>query len=521
MGYNELGLVCGTHLVKNIQTPQDESEAALCEDLSDEDTDIEELERRVWRDKIRIKHLKENQKSKEAIDFSKKPTQAQEQARRKKMSRAQDGILKYMLKMMEVCNAQGFVYGIIPENGKPVTGASDNLREWWKDKVRFDRNGPAAILKYMKDNSIPNPNESRKLVGPITSTLQELQDTTLGSLLSALMQHCNPPQRRYPLEKCVAPPWWPSGNEDWWCQLGLPNTQGSPPYKKPHDLKKLWKVGVLTAVIKHISPNFTKIRKLVRQSKCLQDKMTAKETATWLSVINQEEAAARELYPPSVYANLDTYVGSFETEDCGEYDVPIPESIEVPGKNVSHSNFSMSSNNGTQVITAAADNDLFSKRKPTSELDGTIGSERVYICGSPHCPYSDIRLGFLDRTARDNHQAACAYRATSVSYEIKPLFYNSSYVSAGNEVIDNGHQTIDNMLSFYDNSVHLENNDQADGMNLDQNFQVAQNSLLDYQMLIPDGIPFDHHTGSTFNQFDFHGETPELASMQDQVMWFP
>ncbi|BAH91847.1 Os02g0689132 [Oryza sativa Japonica Group] len=52
-----------------------------------------------------------------------------------------------MLKMMEVCNAQGFVYGIIPEKGKPVSSASDNLRSWWKEKVRFDRNGPAAIVK--------------------------------------------------------------------------------------------------------------------------------------------------------------------------------------------------------------------------------------------------------------------------------------------------------------------------------------------------------------------------------------
>ncbi|BAS80361.1 Os02g0689132 [Oryza sativa Japonica Group] len=57
-----------------------------------------------------------------------------------------------MLKMMEVCNAQGFVYGIIPEKGKPVSSASDNLRSWWKEKVRFDRNGPAAIVKYQADN---------------------------------------------------------------------------------------------------------------------------------------------------------------------------------------------------------------------------------------------------------------------------------------------------------------------------------------------------------------------------------
>ncbi|MCI77258.1 protein ETHYLENE INSENSITIVE 3, partial [Trifolium medium] len=75
----------------------------------------------------------------------------------------------------------------------------------------------------------------------------------------------------------VPPPWWPTGDEDWWPQIGLPKDQGCPPYKKPHDLKKAWKVGVLTAVIKHISPDIAKIRKLVRQSKCLQDKMTAKE----------------------------------------------------------------------------------------------------------------------------------------------------------------------------------------------------------------------------------------------------
>ena len=64
-------------------------------------------------------------------------------------------------------------------------------------------------------------------------------------------QHCDHPQRRFPLEKGVPPPWWPTGNEEWWPQIGLPKDQGPPPYKKPHDLKKAWKVGVLTAVIKH------------------------------------------------------------------------------------------------------------------------------------------------------------------------------------------------------------------------------------------------------------------------------
>lgn len=208
------------------------------------------------------------------------------------MSRAQDGILKYMLKLMEVCKARGFVYGIIPEKGKAVSGSSDNIRAWWKEKVKFDKNGPAAIAKYEAE-CLAMSEGANNGNGNNQSTLQDLQDATLGSLLSSLMQHCNPPQRKYPLEKGVPPPWWPAGNEDWWSKLGIPKGQ-SPPYKKPHDLKKMWKVGVLTAVIKHMSPDIAKIRRLVRQSKCLQDKMTAKESSIWLGVLGREESLIRQ-----------------------------------------------------------------------------------------------------------------------------------------------------------------------------------------------------------------------------------
>ncbi|TQD84129.1 hypothetical protein C1H46_030329 [Malus baccata] len=113
--------------------PEHDPEATVEEDDSDDELDVNELERRVWKYRMRLKRLKEQNKETEAADNARQ-CQPQEQARRKRMSRAQDGILKYMLKMMEVCKAKGFVYGIIPENGKPVTGASDSLREWWKEK---------------------------------------------------------------------------------------------------------------------------------------------------------------------------------------------------------------------------------------------------------------------------------------------------------------------------------------------------------------------------------------------------
>ncbi|GMH10961.1 hypothetical protein Nepgr_012802 [Nepenthes gracilis] len=118
----------GTLLEGDVAAPDSGPVSAVEDDYSDEEIDVYELERRMWRDKICLKWLKGQTKVKEGIDVTEQRL-SQEQARRKKKSRAQDGILKYMLKMMEVCKAQGFVYGIIPEKGKPVSGPSDNLRK--------------------------------------------------------------------------------------------------------------------------------------------------------------------------------------------------------------------------------------------------------------------------------------------------------------------------------------------------------------------------------------------------------
>ncbi|GAB4836189.1 ETHYLENE INSENSITIVE 3-like [Ancistrocladus abbreviatus] len=403
-----------------------EPEATLEDDSSDEDIEVEALERRMWRYKMLLKRLKERRqiRGKEGVDNTKRHL-SQEAARRKKMSRAQDGILKYMLKMMEVCKAQGFVYGIIPEKGKPVSGASDNLRAWWKERVRFDRNGPAAIAKYQADNSIPGITEDCSSEGP-TRTLQELQDTTLGSLLSALMQHCDPPQRRFPLEKSVPPPWWPTGQEEWWPELCLPKDQGPPPYKKPHDLKKIWKVTVLTAVIKHMSPDIAKIRKLVRQSKCLQDKMTAKESALWLAIINQEEASARKLYPDRCPPTSAGDSGSLVISDTSDYDVEEVQNepnSEYKVHNLNLFNMGIRGEKDEYMPPVMvppikgefvdSNSDYVEKRKQPSSMTQNLMDEKLYVCEHPQCPYSDYRLAFSDRNSRNNHQVSCPFRGKS------------------------------------------------------------------------------------------------------------
>lgn len=511
MGFcGDLDFFCPPSGVGNINPPpppQAEPEDIVDDDYSDEEMDVDELERRVWRDKMRLKRLKEMNKGKESVVDSDKNRQSQEQARRKKMSRAQDGILKYMLKMMEVCKAQGFVYGIIPEKGKPVGGASDNLREWWKDKVRFDRNGPAAIAKYKVDNSLPGDNESSSLAGPTPHTLQELQDTTLGSLLSALMQHCDPPQRRFPLEKGVSPPWWPTGNEEWWPQLGIPTDQGPPPYKKPHDLKKAWKVGVLTAVIKHMSPDIAKIRKLVRQSKCLQDKMTAKESATWLAIINQEECLARELYPdrcPPLSSSFSN--GSFAMNDCSEYDVEDSKFDVIEQKPNSLSSFNMGMEGTKERFPsiqqqqpilikdeAVTNMDFARKRKPGNELNPINVDRGLYTCGYLHCVHSDPHRGFHEKLLRDNHQSTCPYRSNASDFrlpsfqmeEVKPAgvftrpfaqpkshqvisSVEPSFDLSGFGVTEDGQKMIGDLMSFYDDNIQ--------GNNPRQNIQSQQQS---------------------------------------------
>ena len=424
-------------LDKDTMATHVESEAVLVDDYSDEEVDVDELERRMWRDKMRLKRLKEQSRSREGIDVAKQ-RQSQEQARRKKMSRAQDGILKYMLKMMEVCKAQGFVYGIIPENGKPVSGASDNLREWWKEKVRFDRNGPAAIAKYQADHSILGPNEGCNSFGPTPQALNELQDTTLGSLLSALMQHCDPPQRRFPLEKGVPPPWWPTGKEDWWPQLGLPIDYGPPPYKKPHDLKKAWKVSVLTAVIKHMSPDIAKIRKLVRQSKCLQDKMTAKESATWLSIVNHEESLARKVYPDCFPPFGGSGISSALICDAGNYDVE--GAVDEPNFDVQEQkpidndplNVGIDGNDDGNMIPlfpnaikgeSISDMDFARKRKAFEQMHEMMNGH-VYTCGFVQCPHNHLQLGFHDRISRDNHQRTCPYRSSTLQFDVSNIQFS-------------------------------------------------------------------------------------------------
>ncbi|OMP04122.1 hypothetical protein COLO4_09934 [Corchorus olitorius] len=398
------------------------------------------------------------------------------------MSRAQDSILKYMVKIMEVCKAQGFVYGIVPEKGKPMTGSSDSLRKWWKERVRFDKSAPLAIEEFL-----PVILEQGEL-DPVSCIhmLQELQDTTLGSLLSALMQHCLPPQRRFPLERGLPPPWWPTGEEIWWGEQGVAQEHGPPPYRKPHDLKKAWKVSVLTAVIKHMSPNLDRMRRLVTQSKCLQDKMTAKETATWSKVVNSEEALLKL------------------TEKCLKISASNDDGEDKKGKKAKN------------PIASSSDH----KRKCVFEREVTINT--LYACQNLECPHSTSESGFMGKSSRIDHESVCAYRSEE-SETSQENSEESDLVSANSLIplssIDS-HQSVLPVADWLDLELVKPNDHQQGNMQLNEVEGMPEAVLHEYINYLSgtaiEGLPFPEELLIPRGEMDLNSSPLSKENLDDQ-----
>jgi ethylene-insensitive protein 3 len=199
----------------------------------------------------------------------------------KKISSYHEGRVLDEMMQIEQCPIKGYLYGMVDKDGKTVTGASDSLRAWWKGQAMFDKVALSQIDLCLKENSLSSnvakDNEGRSTI----ELLMELSDPTLGSILTLLAQHCNPPQRNFPYEKLVPPPWWPTSQEGWWGQTGISAEEGPPPFKKPHDLRKKWKAAVIIGIIKLMSPEFSKLYSLVEQSQHLSSRMNAKERKFW------------------------------------------------------------------------------------------------------------------------------------------------------------------------------------------------------------------------------------------------
>ncbi|AES59695.1 ethylene insensitive protein [Medicago truncatula] len=100
---------------------------------------IEELEARICNDKMLLKKMKEERSKRDnTTSLEQRKTKTMARAQERSNSQLTHNVNRYMIKMMEVCDARGFIYGVIPHEGKPMSGSSENLRGWWKDIVKFE-----------------------------------------------------------------------------------------------------------------------------------------------------------------------------------------------------------------------------------------------------------------------------------------------------------------------------------------------------------------------------------------------
>ncbi|CAL9053630.1 unnamed protein product [Musa banksii] len=386
--------------------------------------------------KARLKRVKKRRYGRSRSMDAAKRLDGQEQ--QVKISQVQEEILRHMSRLTDACNVQGFVYGLVLEKGKLLTGASSGLKDWWQDKVQFDKNGPLALQKHQIENSIASSSAESSSLTSVHKTLLELQDTTLGSLLSSLIRYCDPPQRKYPLELGIPPTWWPSGREDWWPEMGFPEDLEPPPYRKPHDLRKAWKSCALIAVIKHMAPNFDKMRRIIRYSKCLQEKMTAKESLLWNAVLDQEKRlhATAPIDAPAVHKIV-----------IDAHSSPVNEEVVV------------GSPHDEQMAVDVT-------RKRVSEDEPSM-AQRIFTCDFPQCLHHDYRYGFPDQNSRIRHQFSCLHReGTAQIVDDNELRMNEGGAAAvvscdvnGGGIAVGGATSMDYLCNFYDANVDINNQD--------------------------------------------------------------
>uniref|UniRef100_A0A0A9F7F9 Ethylene insensitive 3-like DNA-binding domain-containing protein n=1 Tax=Arundo donax TaxID=35708 RepID=A0A0A9F7F9_ARUDO len=175
-----------------------------------------------------------------------------------------------------------------------------------------------------------------------------------------------------------------------------------------------------------MSPDVDKVRRLVRQSKCLQDKMTAKEIVTWLAVLKQEEELYLKMHPgarppPSSAAGALSLNAS-----SGEYDVDGVDGDEAgnqkppSGDAGALADLTMDATGNRFLMPAplmkeeAADVEFLQKRSAPAAIEPELilnNSTRVYTCGNVQCPHSSSAHGFLDRNARNAHEYNCRFHS--------------------------------------------------------------------------------------------------------------
>ncbi|OEL16638.1 hypothetical protein BAE44_0022342 [Dichanthelium oligosanthes] len=157
---------------------------------------------------------------------------------------------------------------------------------------------PALGLEASPQLSCP---PAPAFVMPLAMALDKIRDETLRRMLSAVMLACDPPIEQRQSWIGAPPPWWPTASESWWgselvAYLGSMENHTPVPFAPAYKLKKLQKVAVLVAIVKHHAPDFHRFSGKV---KVMMDraKLSDWETKLWNSAIKNEAARWKSAGP--------------------------------------------------------------------------------------------------------------------------------------------------------------------------------------------------------------------------------
>jgi hypothetical protein len=186
--------------------------------------------------------------------------------------------------------------------------------------------------------------------------------------------------------------------------------------------------------------------------------MTAKESATWLSVLNQEEGLARQ--QSGAGGSAGTPGGQNGANLAGhslnEFDVdgvdesPPGLSGSDQGQDVDTDDYELfagsrpaasAAKGGADRDTDSLDSELDKSslrlqdgdvtdggRKKRSSGEAQSTEQRVYMCPHPNCKHNDWRNAFVDRDLRNMHQSTCVFKPVAPTAVNSNMFPGNSQV---------------------------------------------------------------------------------------------
>lgn len=122
--------------------------------------------------------------------------------------------------------------------------------------------------------------------------------------------------------------------------------------------------------------------------------------------------------------------------------------------------------------------------------------QKIYTCEFVQCPYSQLRLGFHDRTSRDNHQLTCPFRS-SLEFggsnfhvnEVKPVIFPQSCAQPKpaapmlntaptafdlSGVPEDGQKMISELMSIYDTNIQGNKNSNSGNNGVNERHNLFQ-----------------------------------------------